>query len=145
LRKRDGFRTAFASFDPNVVAGFDEADIERLLADRGIVRHRAKIVATITNARTALQLRDHGVSLAGVVWKHEPRASRAPKSTNDVPSSTAESKARSAELRRLGFRLVGPTTVYAAMQSLGVVNDHPAKCHFRAATRGARAQFRVPQ
>jgi DNA-3-methyladenine glycosylase I len=144
LRKRDGFRRAFASFDPIVVAAFGDADVDRLLADAGIVRHRAKILATINNAQATARLRDQGVSLAALVWKHEPSASRPPRNMGDVPSSTPESKSLSAELRSQGFNFVGPTTVYAAMQSLGVVNDHLDGCQFRAVAQAERAQFRVP-
>src|SRR4029077_20318015 len=97
-------------------------------ADAGIVRNRAKILATINNARATVRLRDKGVSLAALLWKHEPTASRPPETEADLPSSAPESKALPAELSRQGFRYVGPTTVYAAMQSLGVVNDHVDEC-----------------
>jgi DNA-3-methyladenine glycosylase I len=145
LRKRDGFRKAFAAFDPSVVAAFGDADVDRLLADTGIVRNRAKVLATINNAQAALRLRDENVSLAALVWEHEPSASGPPGGDGDLASSTPESKSLSAELLRRGFRFVGPTTVYAAMQSLGVVNDHLHDCHFRAIAEAERAQFRVPQ
>lgn len=145
LRKRDGFRKAFASFDPTKVAVFGDAEIDRLLADTGIVRHRGKILATINNAQATVRLRAQAVSLSAIVWKHEPSASAPLGSDEDLPSSTPESKALSAELRRHGFRFVGPTTVYAAMQSLGVVNDHLADCEFRAIAQAERAQFRVPE
>jgi DNA-3-methyladenine glycosylase I len=144
LRKREAFRKAFASFDPAVVASFGEADIERLLADAAIVRHRGKIQATIANAVATVGLRDGGVSLAAMVWGHEPRKRRAPTDVGQLPSSTAESTALSAELRSHGFRFVGPTTVYAAMQSLGVVNDHLRGCDFRAAAARERARFSLP-
>ncbi len=117
LRKREGFRRAFASFDPDRVARFDDSDVDRLLHDAAIVRHRAKILATIGNARATLALREQGVSLAGLVWAHEPPSHRAPRSTGDLQASTPESGALSAELRAHGFRFVGPTTVYATMQS----------------------------
>jgi len=145
LRKREGFRVAFAGFDPTVVAGFSDADIDRLLADTGIVRHRGKIVATIANAQATVRLLDQHVSLAALVWEHEPRSSRPPRSGDAVPASTPESTALSAELRRRGFRFVGPTTVYAAMQSLGVVNDHLDGCGFRSVAEADRAQFSVPR
>jgi DNA-3-methyladenine glycosylase I len=144
LRKREGFRSAFASFDPTVVAGFGDADVDRLLADAGIVRHRAKILAAITNAQVTVGLRDQGISLAAVVWKHEPAQRRPPQNGDALPASTPESKALSVELRRYGFRFVGPTTVYAAMQSLGVVNDHLPDCHLRAACESERASFVTP-
>ncbi len=145
LRKREGFRDAFASFDPRVVAGFGDADVERLLADTGIVRHRGKIVATIANAQATVRLLDQHISLAALVWEHEPKAGRAPRSGDDLPASTPESKALSAELRKRGFRFVGPTTVYAAMQSLGVVNDHLVRCRFRSVAEAERAKFRLPK
>jgi DNA-3-methyladenine glycosylase I len=144
LRKREGFRRAFASFDPRVVFRFDDADIARLLADPGIIRHRGKIVATIANAQSTMQLREQGISLAALVWGHEPAARPAPKTLSDLPASTPESKALSAQLRRHGFRFVGQTTAYAAMQSLGLVNDHLEGCHSRGITELARANFDVP-
>lgn len=146
LRKREGFRRAFASFDPLVVAGFGDEDVERLLADASIVRHRAKVLATIANARATVRLREQGVSLAALLWSYEPddRARRAPATTTDLRASTPESNALSAALRRQGFRFIGPTTAYAAMQSLGVVNDHLDGCNFRTVTRSARARFRTP-
>jgi DNA-3-methyladenine glycosylase I len=145
LRKREGFREAFGRFDPIVVARFGDGDINRLLADTGIVRHRGKIVATITNAQATVRLLDQHISLAALVWEHEPRASRPPRSVDDLPASTPESKTLSAELRKRGFRFVGPTTVYAAMQSLGVVNDHLPGCEFRSLAEAERAQFSVPK
>jgi len=144
LRKREAFRRAFASFDPRLVARFDDADITRLLGDPGIIRHRGKIVATIANAQATVRLAEQGVRLAAFVWSYEPGARPAPKTLSDLPASTAESKALSAELRRQGFRFVGPTTAYAAMQSLGLVNDHLKGCHSRAITGSARANFDVP-
>lgn len=144
LRKRDGFRRAFASFDPEVVAGFGDADVERLLGDAGIVRHRAKIVAAVTNARATMALREQGESLAALVWRHRPAAPPAPERLEDLPASTPESKSLSAELRRRGYVFVGPTTVYAAMQSLGVVDDHLAGCHRREAVEAERAAFSAP-
>ncbi|HUC13216.1 MAG TPA: DNA-3-methyladenine glycosylase I, partial [Acidimicrobiales bacterium] len=144
LRKRESFRRAFAFFDPRVVSRFDDADIARLLDDPGIIRHRGKIVATIANAQATMRLSAQGISLAALVWRHEPGARRAPKAASDLPASTPESKALSAELRRQGFRFVGETTVYASMQSLGLVNDHLEGCHRRALTELARASFDVP-
>jgi DNA-3-methyladenine glycosylase I len=144
LRKREGFRRAFAFFDPGVVARFDDADVSRLLDDTGIIRHRGKITATIANAQSTVRLAEQGVSLAALVWSHEPGARPAPKNLSDLPASTPESKALSAELRRNGFRFVGETTAYAAMQSLGVVNDHLKGCGSRATTELARANFEVP-
>lgn len=144
LRKRDGFRAAFAHFDPSVVARYGEAEVERLLGDTRIVRNRAKINATITNARATLTLREQGTSLAAVVWRHRPQRERAPAALADLPATTLQSDALSKELRRRGFAFVGPTTVYASMQSLGVVNDHLRHCHWRAIVETERAGFVVP-
>jgi DNA-3-methyladenine glycosylase I len=144
LRKREGFRQAFASFDPAVVAIFEQADVDRLLGDAGIVRNGAKILATIANAQATVRLRYQGVSLAALVWKSEPPTSQLLRGAADIPASTPESKTLSADLRKHGFRFVGPTTVYAAMQSLGVVNDHLSGCHFREAVAAERAKFTVP-
>jgi DNA-3-methyladenine glycosylase I len=144
LRKRAGFRSAFASFEPRVVARFDDADVARLLEDAGIIRHRGKIAATIANAQATVRLAGQGMSLAALIWEYEPGPRPAPKTSSDLPGSTPESKALSTELRRLGFRFVGPTTAYAAMQSLGLVNDHIERCHSRAVTELARANFDVP-
>ena len=133
LRKRENFRAAFAGFDPERVARFGERDIARLLGNAGIVRHRGKIEATIANARGALALREAGTPLEELVWDHRPKRGRAaPKSMRDLPPTTPESTALSKELKRAGFRFVGPTTVYAAMQACGVVNDHLATCFVRA-------------
>ena len=129
LRKRESFRAAFASFEIEAVAEFGEADVERLLADAGIVRHRGKVEAAIANARAAAAL---DRPLAELVWSHAPdEASSAPRSFEDVPSITPESTALSKELKRRGFRFVGPTTAYAAMQACGLVNDHLAGCWVR--------------
>lgn len=144
LRKREGFRKAFAGFDPDVVAGFGEADVERLLADASIVRHRAKIEAAINNARAVVGLRTQGGFLARLLWAYEPPRRRAPATVADIPASTPQSKDLSAQLRRFGFRFLGPTTVYASMQSLGVVNDHLATCHVRATVEAERSAFPRP-
>ena len=133
LRKREAFRAAFAGFDPEAVAAFGERDVERLLGDAGIVRHRGKIEATIANARAVVALHGADRSLSELLWAHRPAGERPPPvALGDIPASTPESAALSKELRRLGFRFVGPTTVYAAMQALGVVNDHLAGCFVRA-------------
>jgi DNA-3-methyladenine glycosylase I len=145
LRKREAFRTAFCQFDPEVIASYGDAEIEALLEDAAIVRHRGKITATIENARALLDIQASGSSLAAIVWKYEPRQRRAPKVMSDIPSSTDESKALSKELKKLGLRFVGPTTVYAAMQSLGVVNDHLAKCICRAECETDRKDFTRPE
>jgi DNA-3-methyladenine glycosylase I len=139
LRKREAFRAAFAGFDPVAVARFGDADVARLLADAGIVRNRAKVEATIANARATLALRDAGTSLPEVVWAHRPSERRpAPASFAEVPAVTPESTALAKELKRHGFRFVGPTTAYAAMQACGLVNDHLADCVARAATESAQ-------
>ena len=129
LRKRDAFRAAFAGFDPDAVAGFGPADVERLLGDAGIVRNRAKIEATIANARATVALRADGPTLPELVWERH----RAPRRPEDWPASTPESVALSKALKRAGFRFVGPTTVYATMQACGAVNDHLVGCSARAA------------
>jgi DNA-3-methyladenine glycosylase I len=144
LRKREGFREAFASFDPEIVADFTDEDVDRLLADASIVRHRGKIMATIGNARATMQLQEQGTSLSALVWQHEPRRKRAPRAFEDLVPSTPESKELSVQLVKNGFRFVGPTTVYSAMQSLGVVNDHFARCHCRGACLEERERFTPP-
>ena len=129
LRKRESFRVAFANFEIETVAEFGEADVERLLADSGIVRHRGKIEAAIANARAAADL---DRPLTDLVWSHAPADARpAPKRFEDVPSVTPESTALSKELKRRGFRFIGPTTAYAAMQACGLVNDHLRDCWVR--------------
>jgi DNA-3-methyladenine glycosylase I len=139
LRKREAFRAAFAGFDPDRVAEFDELDVERLLADAGIVRHRGKIEAAIANARAVLELRAEGPRLPEVVWSYRSDGP-APRTRDDWRSTTPQSDALSKELRKAGFRFVGPTTVYAAMQACGVVNDHLATCPAREAAEAARAR-----
>ena len=151
LRKRPAFRTAFAGFDPEVVAGFGMDDVERLLADPGIVRNRAKVLAAITNARAVLALRDATVGgLDALLWSFAPDpATRpvprrlgdvpartpttrpVPRRLGDVPARTPESAALAKALKRCGFVFVGPTTAYAAMQACGLVDDHLAACHAR--------------
>jgi DNA-3-methyladenine glycosylase I len=130
LRKRESFRAAFAGFSIEAVAAFDERDRERLLADAGIVRNRAKVDAAIRNARAAAAL-DQGLS--AVVWLFAPPNRPAPVGTADVPAQTAESKALAQELKRRGFAFVGPTTAYALMQAAGLVNDHLRDCWVRTA------------
>jgi len=133
LRKRENFRAAFAGFDPAVVAGFGKRDVARLLRDAGIVRHRGKIEAAIANAQGTLALRAAGTPLEELVWAHRPKRIRsAPRTLRNLPATTPESNALSKELKRAGFRFVGPTTVYATMQACGVVNDHIASCFVRA-------------
>jgi DNA-3-methyladenine glycosylase I len=125
LRKRDGFRAAFAGFDPQRVAAFGDEDVARLMADAAIVRNRAKIEAAIANARAAADVDD----LADLIWSFAPPADRpAPRSFADVAAVTSESTALAKELKRRGFRFVGPTTAYALMQACGLVNDHLEGC-----------------
>jgi DNA-3-methyladenine glycosylase I len=138
LRKRESFRAAFAGFEPERVAEFGETDVERLLADAGIVRHRGKIEAAIANARATLALRET-TPLPELVWAYRVDGP-APASRADWQSVTAGSQALSKELRQAGFRFVGPTTAYAAMQACGIVNDHLATCPWRAAAEEARAR-----
>ena len=125
LRKRDGFRAAFAGFDVDTVAGFDAEDIERLMADTAIVRNRAKIEATIGNARAVAAL---DVDLSDLLWSYAPAPRPRPASMAEVPAITPESTAMARELKRRGFRFVGPTTAYALMQATGMVDDHVAAC-----------------
>jgi DNA-3-methyladenine glycosylase I len=140
LRKRPAFRTAFADFEPDRVAAFGEADVERLLGDAGIVRHRGKIEATIANARATVALRATGQPLHELVSAHAPAEHAAPNSHADWRSSTPESAALSKRLRAAGFRFVGPTTAYAGMQACGVVNDHLADCWVRDAVERERSR-----
>ncbi len=128
LRKRPAFRAAFADFDPGLVAEFGPADVERLMADAGIVRNRMKIDAAIHNARVILDL---DVDLDDLLWSFSPVDHVRPATIADVPAITAESKAMAKELKRRGFKFLGPTTCYALMQATGMVDDHIAEC-FRA-------------
>jgi DNA-3-methyladenine glycosylase I len=128
LRKREGFRAAFAGFDVETVAAFGEPDFERLMADSFIVRNRLKIRAAITNAQAVVRLREHG-GLDEVFWSFAPVGHSWPRTLAGVPATTAESIALAKVLKRNGFVFVGPTTVYAAMQACGLVDDHLAGCH----------------
>lgn len=131
LRKRDAFRAAFAGFVPDAVAAFTERDIERLLDDPGIIRNRRKIEATVANARAAIALRESGESLAALVWSYVPDRSPSPVSDQDVPSTSPESVALAKALKQRGFSFVGPTTVYALMTAIGVVDVHLVSSHRR--------------
>jgi DNA-3-methyladenine glycosylase I len=128
LRKRPAFRAAFAGFDPEAVAAFGEDDAARLMADAGIVRNRAKIEAAIANARAVLSMDD---PLSDLLWSFAPAGRPAPRSNADVPAVTPESTAMAKELKRRGFKFVGPTTAYALMQACGLVNDHLEGCAAR--------------
>lgn len=144
LRKREGFRRAFAGFDIAAVAAFTERDVARLLADAAIVRHRGKIEATIANARGAIAAQEAHGSLATLFWSYEARRRRAPRAVSDLASTTPESTALAKALKGLGFRFVGPTTVYAAMQAVGVVNDHMVGCSARGPCTRARREVTIP-
>lgn len=140
LRKRQAFRAAFADFRPDVVASFGPAHVARLMNDTGIVRNRAKILATIGNARAVLLL---DVRLSDLLWSFAPvSAGAAPQTLADVPATTAESAAMAKALRARGFRFVGPTTAYALMQATGMVNDHLAGCAFRSPSTGPHGDAR---
>jgi DNA-3-methyladenine glycosylase I len=136
LRKRPAFREAFAGFDIPAVARFDEADVARLLADAGIVRHEGKIRAAIGNARNALDLIDEHGSLSGYVWSYRPDDHAV-----DLRSTSPESVAMSKDLKRRGWRFVGPTTIYAFMQAMGLVNDHLPGCWVQAEVETERASL----
>ena len=127
LRKRPRFREVFAGFDPATVAAFDEDDVERLLVDAGIIRNRAKIHAVIGNAALVAAMRPG--ELDALMWSFAPASHRRPASLAEVPATTPESAALSKTLRKGGFRFVGPTTMYALMQSAGMVDDHVVGCH----------------
>ncbi|HSP71307.1 MAG TPA: DNA-3-methyladenine glycosylase I [Gaiellaceae bacterium] len=144
LRKREGFRAAFAGFDPEAVARFGERDVERLLADAAIVRHRGKIEAAIANARATLALREARTPLHELLWAHAPAPRPAPRSWDDWLAQTPESKALSKRLKAAGFRFVGPTTLHASMQACGVVNDHLADCWVRDDVERARTRGSDP-
>lgn len=133
LRKRPAFREAFGGFDPEVVAAFTDDDVDRLLQDAGIVRNRAKIEATVGNARATLELRPAG-GLSELVWSFKPKQSPAPRTLAEIPTLSAESKALSKELRRRGFRFVGPTTMFALMEAIGIVDTHLVGSHRRGSS-----------
>jgi DNA-3-methyladenine glycosylase I len=148
LRKREGFRSAFAGFDPERVAGFGERDVERLLGDASIVRHRGKIESTINNARRYLELRDEHGSLAAYVWGFEPDPGSRPAHPTWAVllelAQTDESRALAKDLKRRGWSYVGPTTVYAFMQAMGLVDDHVEGCAARDRAERARRAFARP-
>ena len=141
LRKRPAFREAFSQFDIDTVAGWGPAEVDRLVEDAGIVRHRGKIASTINNARRAVALRQEYPSLAAYLWRWEPPAGQ-PESP--VPAHTPGSTALSRDLKRRGWTFVGPTTVYAFMQAMGLVDDHHPGCCRRPAAEAARAAFIRP-
>ncbi|MBB5193192.1 DNA-3-methyladenine glycosylase I [Silvimonas terrae] len=149
LRKREAFRAGFANFEIEKVARFGEADVQRLLADAGIVRHRGKIEAVINNAQRALQMLETENSLAAYFWRFEPKAGVRPEVITPEwlrqQTTSAEANALSRDLKKRGWRFVGPTTMYALMQAMGLVNDHADGCAIRNAVSTARAAFAVPQ
>ncbi len=142
LEKRENFRAAFAQFDFHAVAQFDETDVERLLQDAGIVRHRGKIESAINNAKRAQEMVDEFGSLARFFWSFEPSADElgVPQSQSTSPASVALSKA----LKKRGWKFVGPTTCFAFMQAMGLINDHAVGCVMREKTEAARAKFKRP-
>jgi DNA-3-methyladenine glycosylase I len=148
LRKRENFRRAFAGFDPNRVARFGARDVTRLLGDAGIVRHRGKIESAVNNARRLLELQREAGSLAAFAWRFEPRPSSRPRRLTWAVlrrlASTPESTALARELRRRGWSFVGPTTVYAFMQAVGLVDDHLDGCDLRRGVEAARRAFTRP-
>ena len=142
LTKRDNFRAAFHQFDFNKIAQFTERDISRLLSDEGIVRHRGKIEAAVNNARKAQEIVKQEGSLAAFVWSYEPNPKH--KVTPQSASTSAESIALSKDLKKLGWKFVGPTTVYAFMQAIGLVNDHAEGCVIRSEVEQSRSDFERP-
>jgi DNA-3-methyladenine glycosylase I len=142
LAKRENFRAAFKGFDVDRVARFGARDVKRLLADAGIVRHRGKIEAVINNAQRARELIQREGSLAAFIWRYEPKAARPAKA--QAASTSAESLALSKDLKKLGWAFVGPTTVYAFMQAMGLVNDHVEGCVIHRKVTKARKSFKRP-
>lgn len=142
LAKRENFRAAFLGFDFNKIVRFTERDIKRLLKDDGIVRHRGKIEAVVNNARQARDLVKREGSLAAFIWRYEPAATQRAKP--QTVSSSAESQTLSKDLKKLGWKFVGPTTVYAFMQAMGLINDHVADCIIRSKVERARKNFNRP-
>ena len=135
LRKRPAFRTAFDGFDPESVAGYGAADVARLMADAGIVRNRAKVLATITNAQATLRLReDPDGDLAALVWSFRPTHTPRPRTMAELPTTSPESLALSKALKRKGFVFVGPTTMYALMEAVGIVDTHLVDSHRRGSS-----------
>ena len=143
LVKRESFRAAFRGFDFDKVAGFTGRDVERLLKDEGIVRHRGKIEAVINNARQARELVKREGSLAAFIWRHEPGIEEL--AQPQTASTSVASVALSKELKKQGWKFVGPTTVYAFMQAMGLINDHAKDCVVRAKAEAARKRFQRPE
>lgn len=149
LKKRENFRAAFTGFDFNIIATFDESKIEELMQNEGIVRNRNKIEATINNAKQAVELVKEFGSLAAYIWKWEPETKEPHVSKEEysfpIPSITNTSKALSKDLKKRGWKFFGPTTCYAFMQAMGMVNDHMTHCHCYDKIEKARAKFRRPK
>jgi DNA-3-methyladenine glycosylase I len=133
LRKRESFRAAFADFDPDAVAAYDDDDVERLMADTGIVRNRAKVTATIANAAATIDLRSAG-GLADFIWSFQPAETPRPVRYAEIPTSSPESVALAKALQKQGFRFVGPTTMYALMEAVGIVDTHLLGSHRRGSS-----------
>lgn len=144
LRKRENFRAAFAGFDFKKVARFTEKDVDRLLQNEGIIRHRGKIEATINNAKHVADIIDDFGSFAAYLWRFEPEDASPAKDRSDIPAETKESRALSKDLKKRGFRFVGPTTMYALMQAMGMVNDHIKGCYVCDAVEKERKTFNRP-
>lgn len=147
LRKRENFRESFHGFDIQRIAKYTKRDINRLLKNEGIIRHRGKIEATINNARRCLELQDEVGSLAAYVWSFEPEAKDRPRKVTreSLPTLTPDSQAMSKDLKKRGWKFIGPTTVYAFMQAMGLVNDHLTGCEVRMKIEKTRAAFRRPR
>jgi DNA-3-methyladenine glycosylase I len=144
LKKRPQFRKQFKNFDPVKVSKMTAAEVDRLLADPGIIRHRGKIESTINNAKRTLEIQKEFGSLAAFIWKYEPTAQPAPTIGGSLPAQTAASIALSKDLRKRGFSFVGPTTAYAFMQAMGLVNDHYAHCECRKPCEAERKKLKRP-
>ena len=146
LNKREAFRKGFANFDADQIVRFGDADVERLLGDAGIVRHRGKIASTLNNAQRVLELRQEFGSLAAYAWRYEPDPASRPAHPQPgiVLGPSAEAVAMSKDLKKRGWTFVGPTTVYAFMQAMGLVNDHVKGCGVREPALGARAKLVLP-
>ncbi len=146
LRKRENFRAAFGGFDIERVARFNRRTVDRLLRDEGIIRHRGKIEAAINNAKRTIELVDEFGSLAAYVWQYEPQARSRPRRVtwNSIPSTTSDSVAMSKDLKRRGWSFIGPTTIYAFMQAMGLVDDHLSGCRTREEVEAVRGSFTRP-
>ena len=146
LRKRENFRAAFGGFDIERVARFNRRTVDRLLRDEGIIRHRGKIEAAINNARRTIELVDEFGSLAAYIWQYEPQARSRPRrvTSNSIPSTSPASVAMSKDLKRRGWSFIGPTTIYAFMQAMGLVDDHLSGCRTREEVEAMRGSFTRP-